>query len=149
MVKQVETSEDFGHLGVCLVGSGAIAQDHVAALEALSVGRFEWVISRRGDAASDFAESFGFSNSATSLSEALRDPAVDLVIITSPSELHAQQASECLEAGKDVIVEIPIGLSYESVDNLLRQGHEKGGLIFVCHTMRSFPALNHIRNLIS
>ena len=33
---------------------------------------------------------------------------VHLVLITSPSPLHSEQAVHALQAGKDVIVEIPV-----------------------------------------
>jgi predicted dehydrogenase len=44
----------------------------------------------------------------TSLSDALADPAVDLVIICTPSGLHVEQAEQAVGAGKHVVIEKPL-----------------------------------------
>lgn len=134
--------------GVCVVGSGAIAKDHASALKESDLGTLEWVVSRRAEAADAFAQAWNFKNASTSLADALRDPAVDVVVIASPNSVHAAQAEACLLAGKDVLVEIPVGLTLSCVQNLGKMALELDRRVFACHTMRSFPAIAHLRQLV-
>ena len=140
------TKPDFP--GVCVVGSGAIAKDHASALKESDLGTLEWVVSRRAEAADAFAQAWNFKNASTSLAAALRDPAVDVVVIASPNSVHAAQAEACLLAGKDVLVEIPVGLTLSSVQGLSKMATELGRRVFACHTMRSFSAISHLRCLV-
>jgi len=136
---------DPSDFGVCMVGTGAIAQKHMATLDELGIHRRPWVVSRREEVAKDFAKLWNFDRSAIDLEKALGDPEVDVVVITSPSLLHAEQATQALEAKKDVIVEIPAGLSLASIERLAGRARDTGRRIFACHTMRSFPALRMVR----
>ena len=45
---------------VCLIGTGAIASDHMEAFEAAAVRDLRWVVSRRADSAAAFAEKWSF-----------------------------------------------------------------------------------------
>ncbi|KAK3805166.1 MAG: hypothetical protein J3Q66DRAFT_361094 [Benniella sp.] len=46
-------------------------------------------------------------------SQLLQDPAIDLVVITTPNTLHFDLAREAIEAGKHVIVEKPFTVTFE------------------------------------
>jgi len=131
--------------GLCVIGTGAIAADHMIALDHLGMKDRPWVVSRRPEAAEEFASNWQFERWSTRPDEALEDARVSLVIITSPNALHAEQASMALRAGKDVVLEIPASLTLPDVENLSRLSNETGRRLFVCHTMRSFPAIREVR----
>lgn len=132
-------------LGVCLVGTGGIASAHADALRGVHAARLRWVVARRREAAEQFATRWGFEEDGTELADALADDHVAVVLIASPSQLHAEQAAQSLEAGKHVIVEIPAALGLEDCERLERLALEFERRLFVCHTMRSFPALHEVR----
>src|SRR5690348_4935704 len=98
-------------IGLCVIGGGAIAARHMQAYERLGGLVLRWIVSRPEDAAREFARRWNFQNAGTSIEPALADRGVELVLITSPSPLHSEQAVQSIQAGKDVIVEIPIALS--------------------------------------
>jgi predicted dehydrogenase len=56
----------------------------------------------------------------------LRDPEVDLVVVSVPSHLHAEYAIRALRAGKHVIVEKPMARSAEEADAMLQAARESG-----------------------
>src|ERR1700733_5101740 len=99
-------------LNLCMVGTGGIAAEHMKALRALKGVDPCWVVSRTPQKAKEFAAQWGFEHSGVSLEEALADRRVQLVVIASPSEQHSSQALLAMQAGKNVIVEIPVGLSF-------------------------------------
>src|SRR5262249_39640177 len=73
------------------------------------------------------------------------DNKVHLVFITSPTPLHSNQTISSIQAGKDVVVEIPVSLSFSEADRVARRSAEAGCRVLVCHTMRSFPAIREVR----
>jgi 2-hydroxy-4-carboxymuconate semialdehyde hemiacetal dehydrogenase len=132
-------------LGLCVVGPGAIAAAHAKALHALGDLRFEWVVGREESSAAAFAREWGFAQHTVDLEPSLTDSDVDVVLIASPNELHFEQASRALEAGKHVIVEIPAAMSFDEALDLERLSKRVGRRLLVCHTMRSYPAIREVR----
>src|SRR5438105_15053370 len=105
-------------IGICIIGAGAIAERHMQAYERLGGVLLRWVVSRPADAARDFARRWNFAHSGTSVEPALADPLVQLVLIASPSPLHSEQAVQAMQAGKDVIVEIHVDLSWSDAQKV-------------------------------
>jgi 2-hydroxy-4-carboxymuconate semialdehyde hemiacetal dehydrogenase len=132
-------------IGLAVLGAGAIAERHMRAFEQLGGVEPRWVISRRKEAATEFAGRWKFPQAGTAVEPALADPLVELVLITSPSALHSGQAVQAMEARKDVIVEIPVGLSWEEAQQVSQVAAALGRRVWVCHTMRSYAALQEVR----
>jgi 2-hydroxy-4-carboxymuconate semialdehyde hemiacetal dehydrogenase len=132
-------------IGLCVIGAGAIAERHMQAFEALGGIVPRWVVSRPEQAAHDFARRWKFAHAATEVQSALSDPQVQLVLIASPSPLHSEQAVRALEAGKDVIVEIPVALSWQDAQMVAQVAAARGRRVWVCHTLRSHAALRLVR----
>lgn len=66
----------------------------------------------------------------------LKDPELDLVVITTPNIYHFDLAREFLEAGKHVVVEKPFTTSSAEADELIRISEKSGRKIFVYHNRR-------------
>ncbi len=133
---------------LCLVGYGSIARSH---LQALTGEPVVWgtVMGRVPEATAAFGAEFGFERHTTDLAEALSDPTIDAVLITSPSDLHAEQAEQTLKAGKHALVEIPLATRLSDVDRLDALAREKDLRLMVCHTQRYYPALVEARRWIA
>ncbi len=122
-------------MNICMVGYGMMGQWHSAALQKTDAV-LHTVVGRRPEAAKEFAERYGYRKSTASLDEALADPAVDVVIIGSPSEQHEAQAIQCLEAGKHTLIEIPIAMSLAGAERVVAAGEKSGKVYGLCHPMR-------------
>jgi 2-hydroxy-4-carboxymuconate semialdehyde hemiacetal dehydrogenase len=132
-------------IGFCVIGAGAIAERHMQAYQQLAGVHPRWIVSRPAEAARDFARRWNFENADTSIEPALADRSVELVLIASPSPLHSEQAVQALQAGKDVIVEIPVALSWPDAQKVAQAAMTLGRRVWVCHTLRSAPALRLVR----
>jgi predicted dehydrogenase len=55
-----------------------------------------------------FADRWGWKNYSTSWKDVVKDPAIDLVDISTPNYMHAEQALAALAAGKHVACEKPL-----------------------------------------
>jgi 2-hydroxy-4-carboxymuconate semialdehyde hemiacetal dehydrogenase len=94
------------------------------------------VVGRRPDAAAEFAAGYGYRKSAASLDTAIADPEIDIVVIGSPSDQHEAQAIAALEAGKHVLVEIPIAMSFAGAERVVAATARSGRTFGVCHPIR-------------
>ena len=135
-------------MNICLVGYGAIAEFHARALSGIEDVRLQWLVGRRAEPMQAFAAEWGIANQTLELDEALADDAVDAVVITSPNALHAPQATATLNAGKHVLLEIPIALTLQDAERVALLARQIDRRLMVCHSMRFFPSLAHIRGLV-
>ncbi|MBN8575442.1 MAG: Gfo/Idh/MocA family oxidoreductase [Cytophagales bacterium] len=79
--------------------------------------------------------------------EVLADPAIELVIVNTPNELHFNQASRALLAGKHVVVEKPFTVSTHEADQLIELATEKNRVLTVFQNRRwdgDFLTLKHV-----
>src|SRR5215218_98164 len=67
----------------------------------------------------------------------LADPDVEAVIVAIADQFHVSMARRAIEAGKHVLVEKPLGVSVEEVDEL-RADVAGSGLVFQIGTMKRF-----------
>lgn len=64
-----------------------------------------------------------------SLEQLLDDPAIDLVVITSPNRFHVPQALAALERGKHVVLEKPVAPDVASLRRLIAAAQRAGRLL--------------------
>ncbi|HAA78604.1 TPA: hypothetical protein DCE37_26190 [Candidatus Latescibacteria bacterium] len=119
-----------------LIGYGGIAEFHAEAVSNLEGARIRTILGRRDEPTRAFADKHGADVATTDLDTALADDAIDAVIVTSPTELHYDQTSRSLEAGKHVLVEIPIALSHKGARTLAGEARKLGKKVLVAHTRR-------------
>ena len=75
-------------------------------------------------------------------------PAVELVDIASRSPEHVPHALAALKAGKHVLLEKPIALSYKEACLLKAAVNRSKGQLFIRHNRRFEPGFQHVREII-
>lgn len=79
----------------------------------------------------------------------LSDPNIDAVIIATPHHLHAQQAIDCLAAGKAVFVEKPAAVNFDQLNQLKQFLISKPHPLFCVDFNRPFsPFMQKINSLV-
>ena len=133
---------------VLLAGAGAFGIKHLEGIENIDDASVIGLVGRRLEPTKDVAGQYGLENVFTDLAEALKLPQVEAVILCTPTQLHAQQAMQCMDAGKHVQVEIPLADSWADVQ-AVRQKQEDTGLICMAgHTRRFNPSHQFIHDKI-
>jgi predicted dehydrogenase/threonine dehydrogenase-like Zn-dependent dehydrogenase len=118
-VKLQETSFKAGKGILGVIGAGNFTKmTMLPALKKCSAS-FKYIASAGGVTGTALAKKYGFSHSTTDSNEILRDPEVDLVLITTRHNQHANQVVAALRAGKHVFVEKPLALSREELNNVI------------------------------
>ena len=112
-----------GGIDVAIVGAGGFVRGmHLPNLKAAPGVRIKLVVTRRGTTASDVARSLGGAEAATDWHAAIEDAEVDLVVIGTRHDTHAEISAAALRAGKAVFVEKPLGLTREEIDDVWEAG---------------------------
>ena len=122
-------------MNVAMVGYGMMGVWHSEALQRAGA-TLHTAVGRRAEATQEFAQRFGYRKWTISLDEALADPAVEIVILATPSEQHEEQALKCFAARKHVLIEIPIAMSLAGAQKVVAAGEASGVVYGLCHPMR-------------
>lgn len=106
-----------GKVNVGLIGAGDFAVGmHLPNLKKLSEKySLRAVMSRTAYKAKEVAQQFGAAYATTSLDDILSDTDIDLVIICTRHDTHADFALKALAAGKNVLVEKPLATNEEEL----------------------------------
>lgn len=133
---------------ICLAGQGAFGIKH---LEALSkIDGIEVVSLAGGNPAGTeaVAKKWGIPHWTSDLAESLKQPGVEAAILTTPTQMHAKQAEQCMRAGKHVMVEIPMADTLVDSERLVKVQKETGVTAMAGHTRRFNPSHQWIRKRI-
>lgn len=136
-------------MNLCMVGYGSIAEVHRRSFARVPGIQITAVVGRLLEPTQAFAEKCGASLATVDLAEAVARDDIDAVVITSPSAKHASQTQAALEAGKHVLVEIPLALSLQESEELTALAERQGRTMMVAHTMRFWPTLAAARQRIA
>jgi 2-hydroxy-4-carboxymuconate semialdehyde hemiacetal dehydrogenase len=134
---------------IALAGAGAFGEKHLDGLKLIDGVEITSVISRRAEQAAEVAAKYGAKHSGTELHEALERDDVDAVILCTPTQMHAEQAIACMNAGKHVQVEIPLCDSWADAEAVLAKQKETGLTCMVGHTRRFNPSHQYVHNKIT
>jgi 2-hydroxy-4-carboxymuconate semialdehyde hemiacetal dehydrogenase len=94
------------------------------------------------------ADKYGIAHATTNLAEALKQPGVEAAILCTPTQQHAAEAIECMEAGTHVQVEIPLADSWADAKQVNEKQLQTGLVCMVGHTRRFNPSHQWIHNKI-
>ncbi|MFI3273197.1 Gfo/Idh/MocA family oxidoreductase [Vibrio sp.] len=136
---------------VCVVGAtGAFGQKHLEALRNIDDVTVTAIVAPEADKLDQLITDYnqtaqGFS----SLEEALKSDNVDAVILATPTQMHAEQAIACMEAGKHVLVEIPMADNIEDSYKVVETQKKTGVVAMAGHTRRFNPSHQWIHNKIA
>jgi len=129
-----------GTIKVALAGAGAFGIKHLDGIRNIDGVQVVSLIGRRLEQTQEVAEKYGVAHTTTELDEALALPEVDAVILCTPTQMHAAQATACLQAGKHVQVEIPMADSWADAQALVAAYKASGKVAMCGHTRRFNPS---------
>jgi 2-hydroxy-4-carboxymuconate semialdehyde hemiacetal dehydrogenase len=133
---------------VALAGAGAFGLKHLDAIKLIDGVEAISLIGRELDKTKQAAAKYGVGHVATDLAESLKLPGLDAVILATPTQMHAAQAVQCLEAGKHVQVEIPLADSLKEAEAVVAMQKRTGLVAMVGHTRRFNPSHQFVRQRI-
>lgn len=133
---------------VVLAGAGAFGQKHLDGIAEIDGVEVVSLVGRRLEPTREIAEKYGVAHVTTDLDEGLAQPGVEAAILCTPTQMHAEQAIKCMQAGKHVQVEIPVADSLADAQAVDAAQKETGLVCMVGHTRRFNPSHQWVHNKI-
>lgn len=130
-----------------ITGLGWWAQNRVRA-GADSDIQFSATTVRDAEKAKETAEKYGIEV-FTSIDDMLANADIDAVCVSTGHTQHDEDIAKSLEAGKHVLVEKPLTLTYAGAKKVTDFAAEKGLVLAVGHNRRNHPSIVEIRKRIA
>jgi 2-hydroxy-4-carboxymuconate semialdehyde hemiacetal dehydrogenase len=137
------------NMKIALAGGGAFGEKHLDGLKNIPGVEVVSLVGRTIEPTKAMAAKYGVGHTTTDLAEALAVPGLDAVILCTPTQMHAAQAIQCMDAGKHVEVEIPLADSWIDSERVLAKQKETGLTCMVGHTRRFNPSHQYVHDQIA
>ncbi|HET8886989.1 MAG TPA: bi-domain-containing oxidoreductase [Salinimicrobium sp.] len=135
-----------GVLGI--VGAGNFTKMTMLPALKASNANLKYIASQGGVSGTAMAQKYGISNSTTDYQAILKDPEVDLVLITTRHNMHASMVEETLKSGKHVFVEKPLALNNAELKEVIAAQQASGKTITVGFNRRFSPHAQKMKQVL-
>lgn len=130
-----------------ILATGGIA--HAFAHDLRVSGRTITAVGSRSQSGADaFAAEFEIPHAHGSYEELIADPDVDIIYVSTPHPMHADNAIMALEAGKHVLVEKPFTLTAAEARRVRDVARARGLLAMEAMWTRYLPHMVRVRELV-
>ncbi len=134
---------------VCLAGQGAFGIKHLEAIQNIPGIEVVTLAGGRPAGTEEVAKKWKIPHWTTDLTESLKQPGVEAVILASPTQVHAAQAIQCMRAGKHVLIEIPIADTLADSEEIQKVAQQTGIIAMGGHVRRFNPSHQFVHNKIT
>ncbi|HWL61399.1 MAG TPA: Gfo/Idh/MocA family oxidoreductase [Steroidobacteraceae bacterium] len=131
-----------------LAGQGAFGIKHLEAIRNIPGIEVITITGGNQESTREVAQKFGIPHYTGDLAESLKQPGLEAMILATPTQMHANQAIQCLKAGKHVQVEIPLADTLADAEAVVKAQQETGLVAMCGHTRRFNPSHQWIRKKI-
>ena len=130
-----------------IIGSGMIGGFHAKAINAMTGGELGGVADRVIERANAFELQYG-AKAYDSVEAMLADPTIEIVTIGTPSGAHLDPAMAAIQAGKHVIIEKPLEITTERIDQMVHAAAEKGVTLAAVLNRRFHPGIRAFKKAV-
>lgn len=130
-------------LNIGLLGAGRIGKVHAQAISAHSGSRLVAVSDVAAENANNLAAEFGAK--ARSSDEIIADPAIDAILIATPTSTHSDMMEAATAAGKAVLCEKPVDLSLARAQACQRAVAKTGMPVMIGFNRRFDPSFGALK----
>src|SRR5437867_5101190 len=138
-----------GTIGVAIVGCGGITlQNHLPGLALCPNTRVVALCDNDAATLQRASQQTGIKTVSTNYAEIVTRDDVQAVIIATPNVTHAPIALAAISAGKHVLCEKPIAMTYTEALQMYRAAESKGVCHMTAFTYRFVPAMRYLAHLV-
>lgn len=134
------------HIGI--IGGGNISETHARAAREINGVELSAIYGYNQEKVARLCELYGGA-AYEDLPGFLAHKPMDLVMIGSPSGLHAEQGIAAARRGLHVLVEKPLDITTDSADALIRECERAGVKLGVCFQDRVAPDICRLKQLVA
>ncbi|HEV2656732.1 MAG TPA: Gfo/Idh/MocA family oxidoreductase [Ktedonobacteraceae bacterium] len=136
-------------VGVGVIGVGGISSHvHLPGLRLSPQAEIVALCDSDSERLQQRAKEYNVARTYATYEELLQDPAVDAVVIATPTLLHAPIALAAIAAGKHVLVEKQLGMTYGETVQMYEAARSAGVQHMTAFTYRFVPAMRYLKHLV-
>ena len=129
---------------ILVIGCGSIGERHLRCFQ--RTGRAEPVACEpRAEVLQRIKTTYNVAGFAT-LEGAWAGGRYDAVVICAPAQMHIAMATDCLKRGLHLLIEKPLSISLDGVDDLLQAVAASGKFVRVGYTWHFHPGVKALRD---
>lgn len=134
---------------IAIIGAGAVADyHHVPGIRLDPRARLVAACDPNAQLLAQRERDWGPIRIFTNADQVAQDPEIDAVIICTPNYTHLPIALACLEGGKHVMCEKPLGLNFNEALQMYRKAREKNLRHMTAFTYRFAPSMRYLHDLV-
>ena len=127
-----------------IAGLGNIANKFAADLRLVSDAELKAVGSRNIEKAAAFAQEHGVAHHYGSYQDLFASPEVDVIYIATPHTSHYELSLQCMEHGKHVLCEKPLGINSTEVKKMIDTARKKNVFLMEALWSRFNPSIDQV-----
>lgn len=136
-------------VGVGVIGVGGISSYvHLPGLRVCPQAEIVALCDNDGERLQQRAAQYNVAHTFTAYEELVHHPAVDAVIVATPTVFHAPIALAVIAAGKHVLVEKQLGMNYAETQRMYEAAQQAGVCHMTAFTYRFVPAMRYLKHLV-
>lgn len=136
-------------VGVGIIGVGGISSYvHLPGLRLCPQAEIVALCDIDSERLQQRAGEYGVAHTFTEYEALLQHPAVDAVIVATPTVFHAPIALAAIAAGKHVLVEKQLGMNYAETVRMYEAAQQAGVRHMTAFTYRFVPAMRYLKHLV-
>ncbi|MGH7199084.1 MAG: Gfo/Idh/MocA family protein [Planctomycetaceae bacterium] len=134
---------------IAIIGAGAVSDfHHVPGIRLDSRAELAAVCDPNEELLAQRKREWNLSKAVTDYERIAADPAIDAVIIATPNFTHRPIALACIAAGKHVMCEKPLGLSFAESKEMYKAARKRGVRHMTAFTYRFAPSMRYVSHLV-
>jgi polar amino acid transport system substrate-binding protein len=122
-----------------MIGAGGYAQGMLLPHFQGAGVEFESIATATGLTARSIGEKYGFRHAVADASEVIADKNVNLVVIATRHDSHAELAAQALKSGKHVFLEKPLAMNDVELEAVIKAAEAAEGQLMVGYNRRFSP----------
>ncbi len=146
-IKVVDGSFSAGKGGIGIIGAGNFTSMTMLPVLGEIKAPLYSIASAAGVTGTSLAKKYNIGKSTTDYKSMLTDGSIDLIIITTRHNEHANMVVESLKAGKHVFVEKPLALNKEDLNRIL-EVYDGSKTLTVGFNRRFSPHMQKVKQLV-
>jgi predicted dehydrogenase len=136
-------------LGVAVIGCGHWGPNHVRNFSMHKQARVLYCVDVDRQRLEAIRELYPMVRTVSEIGPVLDDPAVQAVVISTPTATHYELSRQALIAGKHVLCEKPLATTTAQAAELVRLARSTGKVLMVGHVFLFNPGIVKLRELIA
>ena len=134
---------------IAIIGAGAVSEyHHVPGIDLDSRAQLVGICDPNEQLLEQRQQEWGPLTATTDYQSVANNPDVDAVIIATPNFTHKPIALACIEGGKHVMCEKPLGLNFAEAAEMYRAAVEKNVRHMTAFTYRFAPSMRYVKHLV-